>query len=204
MTMNRWTKHRAILQVFLLAAALALTSCGADKGAATAAIKAADDAFAPVKASAAQVLPEEAQAIEDSLASAKASLDSGNAKAALATAQPLAGQISALTTAVEAKKAELSTTWQGLSAGLPGVVEAIQSRMDMLSKSKGLPAGIDQAAMDGAKSTFETAKQMWTEAQAAQASGDWATAVTQAQGVKSALVQVLTALKMPVPPALAS
>lgn len=202
--MNRWMKQRAVVQVLLLAVALAVTSCGAEKGAATAALKVADDAFAAVKDNAAKILPDDTKGIEDAITAAKASLEKGDAKGALTAAQALPGKIQELTTAVEAKKTELSASWQNLSAGLPGVVETIQGRMDMLSKSKGLPAGIDQSALDGAKSTFESAKQMWGEAQAAQQQGDWAGAVSKAQGVKSAVVQVLTALKMPVPPALAS
>ena len=43
---------------------------------------------------------------------------------------------------------------------------------------------------------------MWTEAQSAQQSGNLAEAVLKATGVKDILVKALTALKMPVPPAL--
>jgi hypothetical protein len=63
---------------------------------------------------------------------------------------------------------------------------------------------MEQAAFDGAKSSLAEATQMWTEAQSAQEGGNLTEAVAKASGVKDLLVKTLTALSMPVPPALQS
>jgi hypothetical protein len=181
-----------------------LVSCGMDKTAATNAIQAAETSWAAAKDNVMKILPADGKSIEDAIAGAKASLEQGDAKAALAAAKDLPAKIQALTASLAAKETELRGVWDGLNAGLPGVVAAVQQRIDILSKSKKLPAGMEQAAFDGAKSSLAEATQMWTEAQSAQEGGNLAEAVAKASGVKDLLVKTLTALSMPVPPALQS
>ena len=181
-----------------------LVSCGAGKGAATAAIQAAETAWTAAKDNVAKILPDDAKSIDEAIAAAKTSLEQGDAKAALAAAKDLPAKIQQLTAGLAAKEAELRGAWDSLNAGLPGVVSAVQKRVDLLSKSKKLPAGIEQAAFDGAKSSLAEAKQMWTEAQSAQQNGNLGEALAKASGVKDLLGKVLTALKMPVPAALQS
>jgi hypothetical protein len=181
-----------------------LASCGTDKTAATAAINTAETAWAAAKDNITKVLPEDAKSVEGEIAVAKASLEQGDAKGALAAAQALPARIQQLTASLPAKEAELRGVWDTLNASLPNIVLDVQQRMDKLSKSAKLPAGIEQAAFDGAKSTFDEAKQMWGEAQTAQQGGNIGDAVIKALGVKERIAKVLTALQMPVPAALAS
>jgi len=190
--------------ILIVALGSMLVSCGGVKSAATTAIQAAETAWAAAKDNVTKIMPDEAKTIDDAIAAAKASLEQGDAKAALATAKDLPAKIQQLTAGLAAKETELRGAWTSLSAGLPGVVSTVQKRVDLLSKSKKLPAGIDQAAFDGAKSSFEQAKQMWTEAQAAQQNGSIGEAVAKASGAKELLGKVLTALKLPVPAALQS
>ena len=193
--------HTLIL-VALLGSTLA--SCSMDKSAATAAIKTAETSWAAAKDNVTKVLPEDAKSIEGALAAAKASLEQGDAKTALASAKELPARIEQLTAGLAAKETELRGVWETLNAALPGIVAEAQKKVDQLSKAKKLPAGIDQPAFDGAKSMFEEAKQMWTDAQGAQQSGNIGEAVAKASGVKERLGKVLEALKMPVPAALQS
>jgi hypothetical protein len=181
-----------------------LVSCGGGKGAATIAIQAAETAWTAARDNVAKLLPDDAKSMDEAIAAAKASLEQGDVKAALASAKELPARIQQLTAGLAAKEAELRGAWSSLDAGLPGVVSAVQKRVDILSKSKKLPAGIEQAAFDGAKSSLAQAKQMWAEAQSAQQNGNLGEAVTKASGVKELLGKVLTALKMPVPAALQS
>jgi hypothetical protein len=181
-----------------------LVSCGAEKGAATAAIQAAETAWAAAKDNVTKIVPDDAKSVDEAIAAAKASLEKGDAKAALATAKELPARIQQITAGLAAKEAELRGAWDSLNGGLPGVVSAVQKRIDILSKSKKLPAGIEQAAFDGAKSSLAEAKQMWSEALSAQQNGMMAEAVAKASGVKDLLAKVLTALKMPVPAVLQS
>jgi hypothetical protein len=176
-------------------------SCGAEKQAATTAIQAAETAWTAAKDNVAKILPDEAKSVDEAIATAKASLEKGDAKAALAVAKDLPARIQQLTAGLAAKEAELRGVWDSLNSGLPGVVSAVEKRVEVLSKSKKLPAGIEQAAFDGAKSSLAEAKQMWTEAQSAQQSGNLGEAVVKASGVKDLLNKILTALKMPVPAA---
>jgi hypothetical protein len=188
--------------ILVVAVGGTLVSCGAEKTEATNAIKAAEAAWAPARDNAMKVVPDEAKRIDDAIASAKATLDRGDAKGALAAAKDLPAQIQQLTAELPAKETELRNSWGSMSGGIPGVLAAAQKRMDILSKSKSLPAGMDAATFDGAKSSLAQASQQWAEAQSAQQSGNLADAVAKASGAKQLLTQVLTALKMPVPPAL--
>lgn len=195
-------RFHTLILVALLGSMLA--SCGTDKTAATAAIKSAETAWAAAKDNIAKVLPEDAKSVDGEIAVAKASLEQGDAKGALAAAQALPARIEQLTASLPAKEAELRGVWDTLNASLPNIVLDVQQRMDKLSKSAKLPAGIEQTAFDGAKSMFDEAKQMWGEAQTAQQGGNIGDAVIKALGVKERIGKVLTALQMPVPAALAS
>jgi len=193
---------RTLGLVVLLVVGLALASCGAQKQAATTAIATAETAWTAARDNVAKILPDDAKGIDDAIAAARASLEKGDVKAALASAQELPGKIQALSAGLEAKKAELTTQWQSLSAGLPGVVAEVQKKVDAIAKTKRLPAGVDQATFDDARNSLAQATQAWTEAQGAQSSGNLADALAKATTVKDLLVKVLTALKLPVPAAL--
>ena len=195
---------RVIGLMLVLVVGAVLASCGSEKGAATSAIQAAETAWAAAKDNVAKIIPDDAKSMDDAIAAAKASLDGGDAKAALAAAKDLPAKIQALTASLPAKEAELRGVWDTLNSGLPGIVASVQKRVDVLSKSKKLPEGIDTMAFDGVKSSLTEANQMWTEAQSAQLNGNLGEAVAKATGVKDLMVKALTALKMPVPAALAS
>jgi hypothetical protein len=190
--------------ILLAVLAATLAACGSEKGAARSAIEAAETAWAAAKDSVTRILPADAKTVEDAIAAARAGLEQGDAKAALAATKDLPAKIQELTAGLAAKEAELRGVWESLSAGLPGVMSTVQKRVDILAKSKHLPAGLDQAGFDQVKSSLANATQMWTEAKSAQQSGNLGEAVTKAVGVKDLMVKALTALKMPVPSALQS
>jgi hypothetical protein len=54
-----------------------------------------------------------------------------------------------------------------MSAGLPKMIEAAKSRVDILSKSKKLPANVTKEKFDAAKADMAAATQGWTDAMAA-------------------------------------
>jgi len=181
-------------------AALALAAaCSSQKVPAQAAVSAADQAFAAVKVEAAKYVPDEAKDIQSSLDSAKAALAKGDYQAALTEAQALPAKISALSSAIAAKKAELTQTWTALSAGMPQVIEAIKSRVDILAKAKKLPAGMDAAKLESVKTGLASITQAWGEATTAASSGNVADAVAKATAVKAKATEALATLGMPVP-----
>ena len=80
-----------------------LASCGSEKGAATSAIQAAETAWAAAKDNVAKIVPADAKSMDDAIAAAKASLEGGDAKAALAAAKDLPAKIQELTALVPAE-----------------------------------------------------------------------------------------------------
>jgi hypothetical protein len=96
---------------------------------------------------------------------------------------------------------ELTKTWEEMSAGLPKMAEAIKSRVDILSQSKKLPTGLDQATFDGAKAGLDELNKGWAAASDAFKSGNLADAISKANAAKDKAVEVMTALNMQVPEA---
>jgi hypothetical protein len=192
--LKRWST----VLVVLLAVALA-AGCASQKAPAEAAVSAAEQAFAAAKDEAAKYLPDQVKGVQDALDAAKASLAKGDYQAALTAAQALPARISELTTAAAAKKTELTQSWTTLSAGLPQVVQAIQSRVEILSKAKKLPAGLDKDKFETAKTGLATVTQTWTEATTAAGAGNLVDAVAKANTVKAKAAEVLGLLGMPVP-----
>jgi hypothetical protein len=188
---------------FSLLAAVALVAtasgCANQKAPAEAAIAAAETAFSAVQADAAKYVPDQAKGISDAIAAAKDAVAKGDYQAALTNAQALPAKITDLTTAVTAKKAELTSTWTGLSTALPKAVEAIQRRIGMLSKSKKLPAGLDKAKFEDAKTGLATVTSTWTEATTAFGTGNLTDAIAKAETVKAKAVEVMGLLNMQVP-----
>jgi hypothetical protein len=190
-----------ITQVLALAVVLLFAACSSSKEPAEQAIKAAEEAFGSVKVEALKYVPDQAQAFETTLNTAKDSFAKGDYLAALNSAKDLLPRAKDLATAATAKKEELSQKWGQMSLGLPKMVEAIKSRVDILSKSKKLPAGLDQTKFDGVKSGLAEVTQTWSEATGAFQAGNLNDAVAKAKTVKDKAVEIMTTLGMNIPPA---
>jgi len=190
---------RMLSSVGALALVIALTACSSQQEPAQAALKTAQDAFSAVSAEAQKYVPDQARTVQASLTAAQDAFTKGDYAAALTQAQALPAQITALGSAISAKKAELTTAWTGMAAGVPKLMDALKSRVDVLSKSKALPKGITKETFDGAKSGLASATQTWSDAMTAAGSGDMASAVTKGNDVKSQLVAIMRSLNMQVP-----
>lgn len=193
---------RALGIVCVIALAAVMVGCANQKAPAEAAIAAADTAFTAVQADAAKYVPDEAKAIAGDLQAAKDLATKGDYKGALAAAQALPAKITALGTAVAAKKTELTATWTSLSGALPGVVAAIQSRVDILGKAKKLPQGLDKAKFEEAKAGLAELNTTWAAATSAFGSGEIKDAIAKAETVKTTAAGVMEKLGMTVPAAL--
>lgn len=184
-----------------LAFAFFLAACDSGKAPAETAMKLADEAVTQAKAMAAKLVPDQTASLESALAAAKDKFAKGDYKAALADAQAIPGKAKELIAAAEAKKTELTSSWSNLSAGLPKMVEAIKSRVDILSQSKKLPENVTADGLAAAKSGLAEIDAGWTKAQESFKSGDLGAAVATANTLKEKAVKALEALGMPVPPA---
>ena len=195
---------RTAIGIALAIAVLALAACeSAEKAPAAAALSAAQTAIDAVNTEAMKYVPDQVKSVEDALATAKANFEKKDYKAALAGAQDVATKAKELGAAAATKKAELTKSWEEVSSGVPKMAEAIKSRVDILSQSKKLPAGLDKAKVDDAKAGLASMNQSWTQASDAYKSGDVSGAVVKAKAAKDKAVEIMTALNMTVPQAAA-
>jgi hypothetical protein len=96
----------------------------------------------------------------------------------------------------EAVAVAAQAEWGELSTSVPQMVEAIQSRVDTLSKSRKLPKDMDKATFETIKTDFESVKAEWTSAGSQFASGAAADAVRTARAAKSKGEEILVKLGM--------
>ena len=188
---------------FVTLAAFAAVACG--KGPAQAALTTADAAVASARADGEKYVPEQFKALSDSAAAAKSKFDSGDYKGALEGAQPIPAQAEAVTKAAVAKKEELMNSWKAMESSLPAMVADIQKKVAELSKAKKLPAGLDKAGLESAKTALDGATAAWAEAGTAFSAGDVKTAVDKANQVKATAEELMPKLGMtPAPVAAAT
>ena len=191
------------LVLVILACGLAV-GCGKYKRLADTAIKTADTAVASAGDDVTKYATEQWKQITDAVASAKDSYAKGDYKAAIASLQDIGTKIQAAQAAASAKKTELENAWKDLSGGLPQMMDAIKSRVDILSASKKLPAGMDKAKVEAAKSGLDAATSAWTAAQDAFKAGNLTDALAKANRIKDQASQIMQSLGMTPPPAAAA
>lgn len=187
----------------LILAAFLLAACASQKGPAEKAVTDIEASLAPIRDDAAKYASTELQQVEDGLASLKDNLSKQDYKAVVAAAPAVSAQLSALQQTVNTKRAEAqaamaaaSDQWKTLSAEVPDMVSAIQSRVDILDKSKRLPKNVSRDAFQAAKDGLDFMKSTWAEATAAFGAGDPVNAVSKAQAVKDRGTEVLAQLGM--------
>lgn len=194
---------RSSLVVAGLAAVLLAVGCANQKEPATKAVADAEAALSSIREDASKYAADELKTADDAIASLKGNLEKGDYKAILAGAPALATQVEGLRKTVADKKAEAEAAleaakgkWAEVSTDLPKMVGAIQSRLDILTKSKKLPKGLDKATLDQAVASFDGMKASWTEATSAATSGNFVDAMSKAEAIKAKGTEVMTALGM--------
>ena len=189
--------------IFALAAALVLFA--ACKDLKTPAQQALDSVTAAVNAvteSATIYAPQDLAGVQNALTGLQQSFGLKEYQKVIDQCPQVLGQVDALKRTIEARKSELGTAWSALTSGLPGVVDAIKSRVDILSQAKKLPAGMTADMLASAQQGLADMTAAWGGATAAANSGNLVDAVAQGDQVKRMAGQVMSALGMPVPPAL--
>jgi uncharacterized protein YaaN involved in tellurite resistance len=195
--------RKIVLLSVLLIVALGLIAmgCSKAKGQAETALKAAEKAISDVKPEAEKFVPDQIKAVEAALNGAKEKFGKKDYSAALSDAQAIPGKVKEIVASLNAKKDELTKTWADLDQGIPKMMEAIKSRVGILSQSKKLPANLTKEKFEEAKSGLESALKDWEAAKESSKTGNLAEAVTKGNTVKEKAVQVLQILGMPVPAA---
>ena len=186
---------------FVTLAAFVAVACG--KGPAQAALTAADAAVSGARADGEKYVPDQFKALADTAAGARSKFDSGDYKGALEAAQGVPAQAQAVMQAAVAKKAELMESWKAMEGSLPAMVAAIQKKIMELASAKKLPAGLDKAGLEAAKTALEAATATWAEAGTAFGAGDIMAATAKASQVKAGAEELMTKLGMSAAPAAA-
>ena len=195
----------------LFAFCIALAGCTNQMEPAKKAIAEIEAAVAAAGTDAQRYIPDDLKAVNDQLTALKAKFDQKDyagviaaAPALLAKAQSLVGAKAAAMEAAAAQEAAakqaaeqaMQADWDALSATLPAAIAALDSRMEILAKSKTLPAGVTKAALESAQSNLADAKSLWTQATGAQTAGKLGDAVMAAREAKEKADAALASLGM--------
>jgi chromosome segregation ATPase len=178
---------------------LLMVGCANQKEPATNAVASIEASLAEVRDDAAKYAPTELQDVESTLAKLKAKLAKEDYKDVLGETQPLNAAVNTLKETVVSKKTQIAAAtneWTDLSTDVPKMVAAIQSRVDVLSKSRKLPTNLTKENFDAAKSGLETMKATWAEATAAFDAGNAMEASDKGRAVKAKGEEVLKLLGM--------
>lgn len=184
--------------LILLAGAM-LAACANQREPAQKMINEIEAAVNAASAEAAKYVPDQLIGVQTKLGDLKASFARGDYKYVVQAAPAVMSEAQGLASAVAAKKAEvakeLNDQWTSLSGAVPGLMTAIQNRIDLLGKkaNRKLAKGID---LDAAKSALGDATSLWSKAQGAFGNGNIDEAVTAAKEVKSKLADLATSLKL--------
>jgi hypothetical protein len=189
--------------VLAILAAVIITACANQRGPAEQAVTAAESALTNIRDMANRYAPDQLQAVDAQLNGVKDSLAKGDYKGVMAAMPALNTAISNLKDtatanqqAAEAASAKAKDAWGPLSSDVPKMVDAISSRVDILSKSHHLPKGVTKDTLGAAKSGLDSMKSAWSDASNAATSGDYTTAVTKGQAVKDQASQIMQSLGM--------
>jgi DNA repair exonuclease SbcCD ATPase subunit len=175
----------------LLAIAFLAAGCGnAQKEATDAAISAAQAAINAAQTEAAKYVPDQLQAAQTTLQTAKDALAKGDYPAALSAAQDAANKAKDLAAAAAAKKAEWTQQWSDLSATLPKSLDQVKDKLNAYSHGAHMPAGLDKSKLADAKAQYEQLKQTWTDASASFTQGNLSDAMSKVPGIQAALAKL--------------
>jgi hypothetical protein len=187
----------------LVMAALLALGCAGQKEPATKAVADIEASVASLRPDAQTYAPGELQQVEDVLTGLKDQLAKKDYKSVVANAPGVAAQVESLKQVVTQKRSEreaavaaASQQWQALSADVPKMIEAIQSRVDILGKARKLPKNLSAESFQSAKDGLESMKSAWAEATAKFGAGNPIDAVAKAQAVKEKGNEVMQALGM--------
>jgi len=175
----------------LLGIALIVIGCGnAQKEATEAAINAAQAAINAVQAQAEKYVPDQLQAAQTALQTAKDALAKGDYQAALSAAQDAASKAKDLAAAAAAKKEEWTKDWADMSSTMPKSLDEIKNKLNAYSHGAHMPAGMDKGKLADAKTQYEQLKQSWADASAAATQGNLGDAMQKVSSMKDVLAKL--------------
>lgn len=195
-------KFRYVLPA-LAAVAMLAAGCAQQRSPANKALESVENSLKDIRDDAAKYAPEGLKSVDAQLKNLKQSFDDKHYDNVLAGAPSLQKAVDSLKNAVDSGKAQAraaaaaaKTEWEGLNTEVPKMVDAIQARVDELSKKKHLPFGVSKDEFEGAKSGLESMKTMWADAKSEFEKGDTVEATSKAKTVKGMAQEVKEKLKI--------
>lgn len=194
-------KSNTMTWLMLVAVAVLAAGCASQKEPATKVVRDTEASINAVRQDAAIYAGPELKQAEAALLSLQEQLAKGDYKGVVAAAPAMTSQVATLQQTVSTRKAETqaamaaaSEQWKSLSAEVPDMLTAIQSRVDMLSQSRRLPKNLTTQSFQAAKEGLESMQTTWAEATSAFGSGQPNDAVAKGQAVKDKGAEVLKLL----------
>lgn len=185
------------LSCALLGIALLVPGCGnAEKEAIDAAITAAQGAINVAQGEAAKYVPDQLQAAQSAIQTAKDALAKGDTKAALAAAQDAASKARDLAASTAAKKDEWTRSWADISSSIPKSLNQVKGKLEAYSHGARMPVDMDKDKFADAKTQYERLKQAWADASAAATQGNMGDALKKASSLEDALAKLTEMLRI--------
>jgi hypothetical protein len=185
--------HQALLP---LVAAMLIAGCSGSRTTAESVVGQADGSLVSLRDNAQMYAPEELKAADSTLAQMKSNLDKHDYNAVVAAVPKFNEQVKTLNAAIDSKvqgDANALQEWTTLNNEVPKSVEAIQTRVDTLSKGK-LPKGVTKENVETAKTDLETVKTQWADASAAASAGKTAEATEKGRTVQAKVNELKSTL----------
>ena len=182
----------------LAATTMLIAGCAGQKTPATSAVAQAETAVNEIRFEAGKFAPAELATTEASLAKLKGDLAKEDYKDVIAGVPQFNKDIATLKEIVVAKQTQqvaATHEWEALNDEVPKRVDAIQVRVDTLSKSA-LPKEVNKESFEAAKAGLESLKATWAEAAAAFSAGNALEATDKARLVQTKAKELETQLAM--------
>ena len=189
--------------VALAATVLALTACENRKDPAEKTIAQIESSIAEVRPDAEKYAPDDLKGLDESVATLKRGFGNKRYNEVLTAAPSVASAVTTLKETIAKAKADgeailaaAQAEWTELNASVPPLVDAIQSRVDILSKSRKLPKDVDKAGFETIKTDFETVKTDWADATREYTAGAAADAVRKGRAARTKAEEIHARLGM--------
>jgi hypothetical protein len=173
---------------------IALACTDAAKAPAEAAMAAAGDAMNSLKGDAARYAPDAVKSLESSYGTAKDSLANKDYQGALLFAKDIPAKAKEALAKADATKTALAKAWNEAADGMNKTIHAAKSHLDMLSRSKNLPAGMDKTTLAKAKIDLESLQRGWSAAVDQSKAGDLNGAIAKAKDLSAQGLELLKAI----------
>jgi hypothetical protein len=183
----------------LAATTLLVAGCAKKEEPANQAVASVEAALSAVRDDAAKYAPAELRTAEENLAALKDKLAKEKYQDALAGAAELQKEVNTLKEVSVSRQTQMvaaTREWERLSADVPKMVEAIQTRVDTLSGSPRLPKNVSKEAFEAAKAGLASMKSLWAEAGSAFSAGRANEAADKARMVQAKGEEVIAQLGM--------